>query len=48
LEVQKDIDIYRSRQEQIGIIEKRRQLPETRKNKNKHDKRTDYEAYFDI
>jgi hypothetical protein len=34
LEVQKDIDVYRSREEQIGIIEKRRHLwKTTRKNK---------------
>jgi hypothetical protein len=36
LEVQKDIDVYRFRQEQIAIIEKRRQLwKTTRKNEKK-------------
>jgi hypothetical protein len=48
LEVQKDIDVYRSRQEQIQIIEKRRLLQKrTRKNKNKHPQRTDYDGDSD-
>jgi hypothetical protein len=48
LKIQKEIDVYRSRQEQIEIIEKRTLLRKaTRKHKKKHSQRI-YDANSDI
>jgi hypothetical protein len=44
LEVQKDIDVYRFRQEQLCITETRRQLPKTNRNNKKHDQRSQYDS----
>jgi hypothetical protein len=49
LEIQKDIDVNTSRQEQIEIIEKRILLQKpTRKHKKKHVHRIDYDCNCDI
>jgi hypothetical protein len=44
LEVQKDIDVYRSRKEQIRIIERRRHLWKTSRKNNKHDQRSQHDS----
>jgi hypothetical protein len=44
LEVQKNIDVYRSRQEQVDIIENRRQLQKTSRKNKKHDQRSQYDS----
>jgi hypothetical protein len=49
LEIQKNIDVYKSRQEQIKIIEKRIVLPKpTTKHKKKHLHRIENDADSDI
>jgi hypothetical protein len=44
LEVQKDIDVYRCRQEQIDIIKKRRQLRKTVRKNKKRDQRSHHDS----
>jgi hypothetical protein len=44
LEIQKDIDVYRCRQEQIDIIEERRKLRKAVMKNKKHDKRSQHDS----
>jgi hypothetical protein len=44
LEIQKDINVYKYRQEQIDIIEKRKQLRKTVKKNKKRDKRSHHDT----
>jgi hypothetical protein len=44
LELQRNIDVYRCRQEQIGTIEKKRQLWKTTRKNKKHTQKTDYDV----
>jgi hypothetical protein len=44
LEIQKDINIYKCRQEQIDVIEKRRKLRKTVKKNKKRDKRSHHDS----
>jgi hypothetical protein len=44
LEIQKDINVYKCRQDQINIIEKRRKLRKTVKKNKKRDKRSQHNS----
>jgi hypothetical protein len=44
LEIQKNIDVYRSRQEQVDIIEKRRHLQKTSRKNKKRDQRSHHDC----
>jgi hypothetical protein len=44
LEVQKDINVYKCRQDQIDIIEKRRNLRKTVKKNKKHERRSHHDS----